>query len=124
MLFLIPIPDSPALLPEFLGSPPAPLAAPLAGAGRRSLESDTRLKTKQFLGELYRNNICTRVEITLVGCRTFNHSHFYNCQARVQSPNRKLTKSLKEEKKKGFGLRGDTKITWATTTPHHPTYNF
>ena len=26
----------------------------------------------------------------------------YNCQARVQSPNRKPTKSLKEEKKKGF----------------------
>ena len=57
----------PPLLPEFLGSQPAPLAAPPAGAGRRSLGSDTRLKTHQFLGELYRNNICTRVEITLVG---------------------------------------------------------
>ena len=41
MLFLIPIPP---LLPEFLGSPLAPLAAPLAGAGRRSLGSDSRLK--------------------------------------------------------------------------------
>ena len=42
--------------------------------------------------------------------------NFY-CQARVQSPNQKPTKSLKEEKKKGFGLRGDTKITWATHPP-------
>ena len=42
--------------------------------------------------------------------------HF--CQARVQSPNRKPTKSLKEEKKKGFGLRGDTIITWAICGCH------
>ena len=33
-----------------------------------------------------------------------------NCQARVQIPNGKPTKSLKEEKKKGFGLRADTII--------------
>ena len=33
------------------------------------------------------------------------------CQARVQSPHRKPTKSLKEEKKKGFGLRDDTDVT-------------
>ena len=37
------------------------------------------------------------------------------CQARVQIPNGKPTKSLKEEKKKGFGLRADTII------PYHPT---
>ena len=75
------VPDSYSRLPllsspSFLVPQPAPLAAPLAGAGRRSLGSDTRLKTHQFLGELYRNNICTRVEITLVGCPTFNYSHF------------------------------------------------
>ena len=49
-------------------------------------------------------------------------------------PQLKTKISLKEEKKKGFGLRGDTIITWATTTwptAHHhmadctfPTNNF
>ena len=46
------------------------------------------------------------------------------CQARVQSPNRKPTKSPKEEKKKGFGLRGDTIITWATHPPPTPPITF
>ena len=75
MLFLMPSLDSPSspLLPEFLGSPACPAQLPwLALVAAQTLGSVTRLKTQQFLGELYRNNIYTWVEIVLVGCITFN----------------------------------------------------